>query len=357
MRKKELFAVMKKAARAVKENSLYPNSGMMLIKLKDGRLSIATRNRIEHILVTTEADGKELNCIVNAVTFLKVINKFPAEEVQLSHSVNKGKLIIASKNMNVGVPAVDGKEWIYPNLFKVKAEKELSRDILTTSHALAQTQTGGHPLMESYHLEIYENGFKVTALDGHRISLINKMDGKLCQDIVIEGKLIRDAFSLTDGKVVLQTDGEDVRLIGDGYILSGKTRPERYFKIDQIIDSVNNHCCCEAEIDVSELKGILEVSTIIETTTILEPKDNVLEIRPIASNGSEGIFAVPAKITGSIDGKTALNGKCLFDALASLTTERARLKFISFNISFKKTYAISIVEGDQLEFIMPVTIR
>lgn len=84
MRKKELFAVMKKAARAVKENSLYPNSGMMLIKLKDGRLSIATRNRIEHILVTTEADGKELNCIVNAVTFLKVINKFPAEEVSIN---------------------------------------------------------------------------------------------------------------------------------------------------------------------------------------------------------------------------------------------------------------------------------
>lgn len=348
MRKNELYAVMKKASRAVKSNCFFPNAGMMLVKLKDGRLSIAARNSSEHLLVTTEADGKEINCIVNAGTFLQVVNKIPAEEVELS--VSKGKLMITSKNMKIGVPAVDGKEWLNPNKFEVKAENELSRDILTTSHALAKT--GGNTLMESYHLEIYDNGFKATALDGHRISIINQKDGELCQDIVLEGKLVQDAFALTDGKVVLQTDGEDVRLIGDDFILSGKTRPEKYFRIDQIVDSVSKYRC-EAEVDVSELKGVLEVSTIIEPVTILVPKKDALEIRPKVSNDGEGVFAVPAKVTGRINGKAALNGKYLIDALASLGTEKATIRFISFN----KTYAVSIVEGNQLEFIMPVMIR
>ena len=348
MRKNELYAAMKKASRVVKSNCFFPNSGMMLVKLKDGRLSIAARNSNEHLLVTTEADGKELNCIVNAATFLQVINKMPAEEVQLS--VSKGKLMVTSKNMKVGVPAVDGKEWLYPNRFEVKAENEISRDILKTSHALAKA--GGNSLMESYHLEISECGFKATALDGHRISVFGKATGTLCQDIVLEGKLIQDAFALTGGKVVLQTDGEDVRLIGDDFILSGKTRPEKYFRIDQIIDSISKHSCV-AEIDTSELKGALEVSTIIEPITILVPKEDVLEIRTKASNDGEGVFAVPAKITGKIDGNAALNGKYLIDALVSLETERTKLKFIRFN----KTYAISIVEGEQLEFIMPVMIR
>ena len=348
MRKNELYAAMKKASRAVKSNCFFPNAGMMLVKLKDGRLSIAARNSNEHLLVTTEADGKEINCIVNAATFVQVINKMPAEEVQLS--VSKGKLMVTSKNMKVGVPAADGKEWLYPNRFEVEAENELSRDILKTSHALAKT--GGNSLMESYHLEISEVGFKVTALDGHRISIFGKTENALCQDIVLEGKLIQDAFALTDGKVVLQTDGEDIRLIGNAFILSGKTRPERYFRIDQIIDSVCKYNC-EAEIDISELKGALEVSTIIEPVTILVPKDDVLEIRPKASNDGEGVFSVPAKVTGQIDGKAALNGKYLIDALASLEAERTKIRFISFN----KTYAISIVEGEQLEFIMPVMIR
>ena len=193
MRKNELYAAMKKASRAVKSNCFFPNAGMMLVKLKDGRLSIAARNSNEHLLVTTEADGKEINCIVNAATFLQVINKMPAEEVQLS--VSKGKLMVTSKNMKVGVPAADGKEWLYPNRFEVEAENELSRDILKTSHALAKT--GGNSLMESYHLEISEVGFKVTALDGHRISIFGKTENALCQDIVLEGKLIQDAFALT----------------------------------------------------------------------------------------------------------------------------------------------------------------
>ena len=348
MRKKDLFAAMKKAAKAVKSNCIFPNAGMMLVKRKDGRLSIAARNASEHLFVTTEAEGKDLNCIVNAATFLQVVNKIPAEEVELSMS--KGKLMITSKNMRVGVPATDGKEWLYPNRFEVKAENELSRDILKTSHALSKS--GGNSLMESYHLEIHKQGFKVTALDGHRISIVDRIDGDLCQDIVLEGKLVQDAFSLTDGKVLLQTDGEDIRLIGKDFILSGKTRPEKYYRIDQITNSVRNHCC-EAKIDVAELKGALDVSTIIEPITILTPKEGCLEVRPKASADGEGVFSIPAEVTGSIDGKAALNGRYLIDALMSLDSEATTIKFVKFNSS----YAVTINEDGRLEFIMPVMIR
>lgn len=348
MRKKDLFAATKKAAKAVKSNCIFPNAGMMLVKRKDGRLSIAARNTSEHLLVTTEADGKDLDCIVNAATFLQVVNKIPAEEMELSMS--KGKLMITSKNMRVGVPATDGKEWLYPNRFEVKAENELSRDILKTSHALSKSS--GNSLMESYHLEIHKQGFKVTALDGHRISIVDRIKGDLCQDIVLEGKLVQDAFSLTDGKVLLQTDGEDIRLIGEDFILSGKTRPEKYFRIDQITTSVSNHCC-EAKINVAELKGALDVSTIIEPITILTPKEGCLEVQPKASADGEGVFSIQAEVTGHIDGKAALNGRYLIDALMSLDSETATIKFVNFNNS----YAVTIDEDGRLEFIMPVMIR
>lgn len=265
-------------------------------------------------------------------------------------AVEEGKLMITSKNMRVGVPATDGKEWLYPNRFEVKAENELFRDILKTSHALSKS--GGNSLMESYHLEIHKQGFKVTALDGHRISIVDRIEGDLCQDIVLEGKLVQDAFSLTDGKVLLQTDGEDIRLIGEDFILSGKTRPEKYFRIDQITNSVSNHCC-EAKINVAELKGALDVSTIIEPITILTPKEGCLEVQPKASADGEGVFSIPAEVTGSIDGKAALNGRYLIDALMSLDSETATIKFVKFNSS----YAVTIDEDGRLEFIMPVMIR
>ena len=351
MRKEILYAAMKKAAKVVIKRGFFPGAGQMLVKVKNGRLLLAARNANEHMLVMEETDAKNMEAIVEAAIFLQVVNKMPDGEISLA--VSNGRLIIRSTAMKVGIPVMDAKGWPWPQKFEPVIETNLSPEITRCRHALGNPESNS--LMGAYHLEFFEEGYRATALDGHRISIIKDHSGNLVSDVTVDGQMVNDALALTQGTVTLKTDGANVELSSDNYILSGKARPEPYFGIERMLETDTE---IKAKVSSDELKAVLDVTSVLEPVAIFFIAAGAIVIRPKANTCGEGVFKIPAQITEgtAYAARIGVNTRYLLDSLNSIRKEEMELN-ISHSSANLKTRVITIDAGSQFEYILPVVIR
>ena len=136
--------------------------------------------------------------MVNSTVFNQIIDKMPGEEISF---ISKQTLLIKGK-LKATIPMY---RTTLMNLHHLNLSTvfRLRKSFLNCSHALAKKDEM-NGLFGSYHIEVLENGLRVTALDGKRISICSAGEGKVQYDFVVAGEFLKEAIALSDGKAYME---------------------------------------------------------------------------------------------------------------------------------------------------------
>lgn len=346
MNRLELKQVLKKAAKGVKDG-FHSGAKSLLLQVKSGTLTISARNPVWAIRAWADiaVGEKELSCVVDSTLFTQVVDKMTGEEIKLS--ISKGTLLIRSGKMKATIPSRDEKDWPKAQPFKSLYRLNISEEALNCSHALAKADAK-NGLMSSYHIEALENGYCVTATDAKRISICNLGTGKLKFDCVIDGEFLKEAISLSGGQAYLETDTENILVVGEGVELYAKTRPERYPNVHSILD--NKKSITSITVNRKEFLEALMVSSLMDEVIIIDISSQNITISNKPSVKGETNTDLAASVTGPAL-RIGLNGSYLKDAVQALKEDE-------INIHFEKPNTpIYLEEGTQFELVLPVILN
>lgn len=347
MNRLELKQVLKKATRAVKDG-FHSGANSLLLQVKSGTLTISARNTIWAIRAWADiAYGeKELSCVVDAALFTKVVDKMTGEDIKLS--ISKGCLIIRSGKTKASIPYRDDKNWSNPPSFKPLHRLDISEEALKCSHALAKSEAR-NGLLSSYHVEAFENGYCVTATDTKRISVCCFGSGKLKYDFAIDGEFLKEAVTLSGGKAFLETDTENVLVVGNDVELYAKTRPEHYPNIQSIL--ANRKSSTTITVNRKDFLEALMVTTLMDNIIVIDvsEKNVIMSNKPSIKGDSH--TELDAMIQGSSNLRIGLDGSYIRDAIQALEEEEITLHFGHAKAP------VYLEESFQTELIMPVIIR
>lgn len=346
MLKEKLVTVMKKAARITKDGN-YPGANKFFIEIKGKTFTIRSRNQVMDIHAFMELDSieKAISCIIPAKLFLNIINKIP--DLELSFSISKKNLVIQGEKSHVKLPICDEKQWPMPESFHSNYQIELDESVLSCSHALAEPSMG-NSLMASYHIESDFTNYRITALDGRRISIFNSgvIEPKI--DLVVENEIIKEAIALSNGKTILETDGNHILFRGENLYIYGRTRAEKYFSLDSILANKSQKTI--ATVNAKEFKESIILATLFDSTVILNFTENQIELFSKSNPNGGSCCNIAAEISGD-PLRIGVCGKFLIDSIDALKTEK-----ITLNLGSEKS-PIYAENDTQLEFILPICIQ
>lgn len=348
MNKIELKEVLKKANRGVKDG-IHVGASLVLVQVKAGTLTISAKNPIWSIRAWADiaAGEKELSCVVNSNVFSQIVDRIPGDTIFLSTSKAKKTLVIQSEKLKVAIPYFQDYTWPEAEPIKTLHSFEIEEQLLNCSHALAK-KDAMNGLFSSYHIEALEEGCRVTALDGKRISLCTNGKGKLQYDIVLAGEFLKEALNLSEGKISLETDGQSVLITGKGIELYAKTRRESFPNISNILSARKS--VTSITVNRQEFLDAVLVSTLLDDIIILDisERGTMLSNKPSVKGNSA--IELNAVITGS-NIRIGLNGAFLKDSLRAMKEEKVTLHF---NHAKAPIY---LEEEHQTELILPVILE
>lgn len=347
MNRLELKQVLKKATRAVKDG-FHSGANSLLLQVKSGTLTISARNPIWAIRAWADiADGeKELSCIVDASLFNKVVDKMTGDNIKLS--ISKGCLVIQSGKTKANIPYQDDKKWPKSQSFKPLHRLDISEKALNCSHALAKSEAR-NGLLSSYHVEVFEDGYCLTATDSKRISVCCFGSGKLKYDFAIDGEFLKEAVTLSGGEAFLETDTENVLVVGNDVELYAKTRPERYPNIQSLLASKKSTTAIT--VNRKDFLEALMVTTLMDNVIVIDISEQNVIMSNKPSVKGDSHTELPAVVEGKSNLRIGLEGAYMKDAIQALKGEKITLHFEHAKAP------VYLEEGPQTELILPVIIR
>ncbi len=345
MNRLELKQVLKKAIKGVKDGS-HSGAGSLFLQVKNGTLTISSRNPIWAIRAWADIaeDEKEISCVVDSALFTQVVDKMTGDDIKLS--ISKNSLVVRSGKMKASIPSRDEKDWPKTQPFKSLYRLTISEESLSCSHALAKADAR-NGLLASYHIEALEDGYCVTATDGKRISICNLGTGKMKFDCVIDGEFLKEAISLSGGKAYLETDTENILVVGEGIELYAKTRPERYPNIHSVTN--NKKSTTSIIVNRKEFLEALLVSSLMDDVVIIEISGQTITISNKPSIKGDTNTELNAVVNGPAL-RIGLNAFYLKEAIQTLKEDEITIHFD------KPKAPIYLEEGTKFELVLPVNI-
>lgn len=347
--------------KAVSNKTTMPILESILIEAENGTIKM-TGNDMEMGIETIvkgdiERYGKVL---VEAKMFFEFIRKMPSDEIVIEKRDNIAiitsgkseiKLSIKDADEFPALPVIDKKDCISVSQFTLR---EMIRQ---TINSISTNESS--KLMTGELFEIKDNVFKITSLDGYRIS-IRKVYLKDSYDdvkVVIPGKTLNEITKIISGGIEEEvnmyfTDKHVLFEFDDTIVLSRLIEGE-YYRIDQMLSGDYE---TKIIINKSTLSGCLDRASLLITDSDKKPiviniKDNNLNIEVNSTYGS-----LDENIDIEKEGPDimiAFNPKFMLDALKVIDDEEISIYFINS----KAPFFIRDDEGSYIYLIVPVKLN
>lgn len=347
--------------KAVSNKTTMPILESILIEAENGIIKM-TGNDMEMGIETIvkgdiERDGKVL---VEAKMFFEFIRKMPSNEIVIEKRDNIA--IITSGKSEIKLSIKDADE--FPTLPVIDKKDCISVSQFTLREMIRQTINSistneSSKLMTGELFEIKDNVFKITSLDGYRIS-IRKVYLKESYDdvkVVIPGKTLNEITKIISGGIEEEvnmyfTDKHVLFEFDDTIVLSRLIEGE-YYRIDQMLSGDYE---TKIIINKSTLSGCLDRASLLITDSDKKPiviniKDNNLNIEVNSTYGS-----LDENIDIEKEGPDimiAFNPKFMLDALKVIDDEEISIYFINS----KAPFFIRDDEGSYIYLIVPVKLN
>lgn len=303
---------------------------------------------------------REGSVLVEAKMFFEFVRKMPSDEIIIETSDNT--IIITSGKSEIKLAVKDKDE--FPALPDIDRDKKITVSQFTLREMIRQTihsisTNESSKLMTGELFEIKDNEFKITSLDGYRIS-IRKVFLKENYDtvkVVIPGKTLNEIIKIISGGIeddvnIYFTDKHVLFEFDDTIVLSRLIEGE-YYRIDQMLSGDYE---TKVNVNKSEIFGCIDRASLLiresdKKPIVLNVTDNNLKIEVNSSMGS-----LDEQIDISKEGPdimVAFNPKFMIDALKVIDDDEITIYFINS----KAPFFIKNDEGSYIYLIVPVKLN
>jgi DNA polymerase III, beta subunit len=316
--------------KAVPAKSTMPILECMIIEVLNGKIKLITNDMELGIETIVKGEIVEEGTIaINAKVFSEIVRKLPDNDVIIETDENFKTTIICEK-AKFDISGKTSEE--FPALPKFEKNKSITISQFSLKEVIRQTvfsisDNESNKIMTGELFEIIGNEFKVTSLDGHRIS-IRKLNLKEAYDnmkVIVPGKTLNEISKILSGEVeeevnLFFSDKHIIFEFNDTVVLSRLIEGE-YYKIDQML---SNDYETKVTINKRELLSCIDRATLLvkesdKRPIIININDNNIELKINSSIGS-----MKEEIDIHKEGKDILigfNPKFLIDALRVIDDE------------------------------------
>lgn len=353
--RKELLETAKKAGKAIHTPNIQPIRECLKIEVNNGVLSITGSSTEVTIRAYCDIDTNEtFECVVNARIFTDVLGRMVSDTVDLNLKAdpksNDDKLTMLSikgGKSKIDVLGFDVDSWAELPAFEPKVTLSIDNaDFSACAHALAKNDATG-PMMNCFHIEEMETGYRLTALDGFRISeRFKEPSGAVKNDFIINGDFLKTALSIAGEDVVIETDDNKIRIRKEGIDIYGQMTNGVYFNTKAFEQTVGK---TKLRVNREELLDIIRVSAIMDSTLVFQTdckeKLTICSRRDIGTTDSDlSILETEGEVQSL---RFGMDARFIADALDSIKDEEVILELTN-NIS-----PIFMRGNDYLETVLP----
>lgn len=352
LQKTNLLALSKKASRAIRPSLL---AIRQCIKIEaDGKtLSVSGMSNEMTIRAWMECEDENITtpfvCVVNAKLFVDILSALVSDEVELT--LQADEVTIHGGRTTLDVKTFDEASWAELPEFHPEASLKLDPEsILACAHALAKDKARG-PIMDCFHIEVMEEGYRVTALDGFRIAQRMKNPaGAVIHDFIVNGEFLKEAIKLAGEEPLLETDDEKVRVTGPGVEISGQMTTGTYFNIDSLLSSKPKKAF---KVDRKEFLDAINVASIMDNTLVFDMSKTNIKVSSRRDNGKTNaeIPVLDAVVDADQSVRIAFEANFLTEALQSIPDEEILLELLD------AIHPVTIKNQSYLELVLPKKIK
>lgn len=290
---------------------------------------------------------------IDATLLFNAVSKLTSEEVKME--VSTEGILLKAGRMKINIPAM-AIPFIEPQSFNIvkEIEADLYEDLTEVVHALANASTDNK--MRSVSIELSDEGYSVTALDGYRISRRTCNMGATTSSFVALGKSFLEACSIVSNKgkdtvKISIAEAKDVIILSNSTTeIAVKTLNGGYFNISNIISACGSeYLRVDKEIF---MQAIDACSVFSDAVKMYFSNDNIV----VKSFDGVGKTEVEVEIKESSVKETEVgaNANYIKQALNSLSGEDLYMYISGSKHPFFMTDSdLSIV----MEVIVPINIK
>ena len=352
LQKNLLLSLSKKAARAIRP-SLSAVRQCVKIEADGTVLSVTGMSNEMTIRAWMECEDDSITtpfvCVVNAKLFVYILSALVSDEVELT--LQADEVIIHGGRTTLDVKTFDEASWAELPEFHPEASLKLDPEsILSCAHALAKDKARG-PIMDCFHIEVMEEGYRVTALDGFRIAQRMKNPaGAVIHDFIVNGEFLKEAIKLAGEEPLLETDDEKVRVTGPGIEISGQMTTGTYFNIDSLLSSKPKKTL---KVDRKEFLDAINVAAIMDNTLVFDMSKTNIKVSSRRDNGKTNaeIPVLDALVDADQSVRIAFEADFLTEALQSIPDEEILLDLLD------AIHPVTIKNQSYLELVLPKKIK
>lgn len=328
--KSDLIEGINIAMKAVPARSTMNILECIVVEAKDGVIKMITNDLEIGIETIIKGEIKEEGSIaINAKVFSEIIRKLPDLDVHIEVDHNYSMNIVCGKaKFTISVRGSEEFPFL-PNIYK---ENHVQISQFTLKDVIRQTvfsisDNENNKLMTGELFEIHGDEFKVTSLDGHRISIRKIRLNQSYPDVkvVIPGKTLNEISKILSGgledEVQMFFTDKHVLFEFDNTIVLSRLIEGEYYKIDQML---SNDYETKLHINKRELFECIDRTTLLikesdKKPVIMDIKDNIMKMNMNTTVGS-----MDEEIDIQKEGKDIMigfNPKFIMDALRVIDDE------------------------------------
>ena len=360
----ELLKSITTASRAIPTRTTLDILECLLIDAHADTISITGNDLVLCIVTKTPGDIiQEGSICVNSKIFTDIIRKLPEGDICIESDESQNVRIEGDK-AKFNIAGRETRE--YPSAPEVIEENgfEISnfdlKEIIRKT-IFSVTDNDANRLMSGEHFEIEGNTLTVTALDGHRIAVVNyTLDSDYGTfDAVVIGKTLNEIAKIyaaekedSSEKTRVSLSDKQIKFVNSQTTIISRTVEGKYYNVKQMmsgdfdtilkinkkdfLDSIERASLLIRETDRRPVViGIGEESIELKITTTL---GSMNEIVPVEMEGNEFLIG--------------FNPKFIIEALRVIDDEMIEVKLVSSKAPMK----IEASDGSYLYLILPVNI-
>lgn len=328
--KSDLIEGINIAMKAVPARSTMNILECIVVEAKDGIIKMIANDLEIGIETIIHGDIREEGSIaINAKVFSEIIRKLPDLDVHIEVDHNYSMNIVCGKaKFTISVRGSEEFPFL-PNIYK---ENNVNISQFTLKDVIRQTvfsisDNENNKLMTGELFEIHGEEFKVTSLDGHRISIRKIRLNQSYPDVkvVIPGKTLNEISKILSGgledEVQMFFTDKHVLFEFDNTIVLSRLIEGEYYKIDQML---SNDYETKLHINKRELFECIDRTTLLikesdKKPVIMDIKDDVMKMNMNTTVGS-----MDEELDIQKEGKDIMigfNPKFIMDALRVIDDE------------------------------------
>ncbi len=295
--KSELLRGVNSVLKAVPGKTTMPILECILIDTTNGIIEM-TANDME-LGIKTIINGDVLDkgkIALDAKLFSEIVRKLPDSEVSIETDDNL-KALIRCEKAKFNISGKSGEDFAYlpeiertnPVVISQFAVKEIIRQTI-----FSISDNDSNKLMTGELIEVNGNEFKVTSLDGHRISIrkIELKDSYSSIKVVVPGKTLSEVSKIltggTEDDVHMYFTDRHVVFEFDQTTVVSRLIEGEYFRIDQMLSSDYE---TKIKINKRELQNCIERASLLikegdKKPIVIQIGDRSLELKINSTIGS-----------------------------------------------------------------------